>query len=382
MLKRFEVENYKNFKEKICIDFDKVGKYQFNNECISNSLISKMIIFGRNSTGKTNLGDAIADINTVLFSNINNLHDGYILNADSNKTFASFNYVFMFDNDEIQYEYRKNAHNDLTYEKMTINNKMYFECQYQKKALEFSKQLIKSSKQALVKYQNFIVNNLNYDKESVGLSFFRFLLNNTVVENNSLLRKIENYVLNMAILKNHDFIETSKTEIRHFYELLEKKDELIQFEKFLRIMGVECNITLERLPNNEKELYFKYNNQLIPFFSNASSGTLSLTYIYFHFALYHLKKTFIFLDEFDAFFHYEMAEKLVKYLQIEYRNTQIIFTSHNTNLLTNKLLRPDCLFILSRNGQLTALCDATQRELREGHNLEKMYISGEFEKYE
>ena len=45
-------------------------------------------------------------------------------------------------------------------------------------------------------------------------------------------------------------------------------------------------------------------------------------------------------------------------------------------------MRPDCLFILSSSGTLTSLCNATQRELREGHNLEKMYISGEFEKYE
>lgn len=32
-----------------------------------------------------------------------------------------------------------------------------------------------------------------------------------------------------------------------------------------------------------------------------------------------------------------------------------------------------------KKGTLTALCNATERELREGHNLEKMYISGEFE---
>ena len=57
-------------------------------------------------------------------------------------------------------------------------------------------------------------------------------------------------------------------------------------------------------------------------------------------------------------------------------------TFHNTNLMTNRLMRPDCMFILSRRGTLTALYNATIRELREGHNLEEMYISGEFEKYE
>lgn len=41
-------------------------------------------------------------------------------------------------------------------------------------------------------------------------------------------------------------------------------------------------------------------------------------------------------------------------------------------------MSPDCLFILPSEGKLTALCDATGRELREGHNLERMYISGEF----
>ena len=77
-----------------------------------------------------------------------------------------------------------------------------------------------------------------------------------------------------------------------------------------------------------------------------------------------------------------MAENVMKFLKSRYPESQIIMTSHNTNLMTNRLMRPDCLFILSRSGSLTSLCNATPRELREGHNLEKMYISGEFEKYE
>ena len=40
-------------------------------------------------------------------------------------------------------------------------------------------------------------------------------------------------------------------------------------------------------------------------------------------------------------------------------------------------MRPDCLIILLREGNLTVFSKTT---LREVHNLERMYISGEFEK--
>ena len=94
------------------------------------------------------------------------------------------------------------------------------------------------------------------------------------------------------------------------------------------------------------------------------------------------KPSLFYMDEFDAFYNYEISEKIVRYLKKNFPNSQIILTTHNTNLMTNHLMRPDCLFILSRTGKITALCDATERELREGHNLEKLYIGGEFEQYE
>ena len=77
-----------------------------------------------------------------------------------------------------------------------------------------------------------------------------------------------------------------------------------------------------------------------------------------------------------------MAEKLFNFLKNNYPDTQVVFTTHNTNLMTNRISRPDCLFILSTDGRLTSLNNATERELREGHNLANLYISGEFEDYE
>ena len=67
MLKKFEVKNFKNFKEKITMNFSEVGGYQFNTECISHNTLGKMLVYGKNATGKTNLGRAITDIKNVLF---------------------------------------------------------------------------------------------------------------------------------------------------------------------------------------------------------------------------------------------------------------------------------------------------------------------------
>ena len=62
MLKKFELKNYKNFENPLIIDFSRVGGYQFSTNCITDDTISKMLIYGKNATGKTNLGNAIVDI--------------------------------------------------------------------------------------------------------------------------------------------------------------------------------------------------------------------------------------------------------------------------------------------------------------------------------
>ena len=139
-------------------------------------------------------------------------------------------------------------------------------------------------------------------------------------------------------------------------------------------------MVIKQLPDGQNQLYFKHE-QLLPFYENASSGTIALTNLYRRFEM-GKTATVMYLDEFDAFYHYEMSENIIKFFKKKFPQCQIIMTTHNTNLMTNRFMRPDCLFILSGSGSLTALSNATVRELREGHNLEKMYISGEFERYE
>ena len=62
MLKLFEVAGFKNFKNRFSLDFSDVRDYGFNTDCVNNDLISKMIIYGKNSIGKSNIGLALFDI--------------------------------------------------------------------------------------------------------------------------------------------------------------------------------------------------------------------------------------------------------------------------------------------------------------------------------
>lgn len=215
-----------------------------------------------------------------------------------------------------------------------------------------------------------------------SLPFLRWLISNVALKNDSILIKLSNYVRRMIVISAGSAMLSRPRRIYdRFFETLEDAEKLRDLEDFFNSMGIECKLILKKLPDDQRELYFSHE-KLVPFFETASSGTIALFNLYRRLIPSLWEPSLIYLDEFDAFYHYEMAENVVKFFKKKYPKCQIIMTSHNTNLMTNRLMRPDCLFILSRTGTLTALCNATERELREGHNLEKMYISGEFEQYE
>lgn len=383
MLKKFEVSNYKNFKEPVQIIFDKIGGYQFNSECITNDNISKMIIYGRNATGKTNLGKALMDISI----NMSGAHffptqKGSYLNADSDEKFATFKYEFQFKDDKVKYIYRKFSEAELLDEELIINDNRIFYYNFETKKYDFDNLgNIEADTVNVERYlQGVDVVNTQSD-ENQTLPFLRWIINNTALKEDSILLYLEDYIKRMSMIAvGSGGMMRQRIYYEYFYEILRDNSALKDFQEFLNIMGIKCELVLESLPDGQRELYFKHK-KLVPFLETASSGTLSLINLY-RIILLGRKASMLYMDEFDAFYHYEMSENVIRFFKMKYPECQIVMTTHNTNLMTNRIMRPDCLFILSRKGTLTALCDSTERELREGHNLEKMYISGEFGKYE
>ena len=384
MLKEFALRNYKNFRDEIKINFGNVAGYQFSSDCISNGVIAKMLIYGRNATGKTNLGKAIMDIVSTMFNRPSFSRDGAFINADSAEDSARFSYTFCFDDTELIYRYTRISNQELRDEELIINGISIFKCDFVNRDYQFNNLKCVEAETANVERYTQALDGEEETVENIDLKlpFLRWLIGNVAFKNDSVLIRLSNYVRRMVMIRvGNEMPYRARIMNTAFYESLENPKRLKDLEDFINAMGIECKLALGKLPDGQRELYFAHE-KLVPFYENASSGTLALIDLYRRLIPKKWDASFIYLDEFDAFYHYEMAENVIKFFKKKYPNCQIIMTSHNTNLMNNRLMRPDCMFILSGKGSLTALCNATNRELREGHNLEKMYISGEFELYE
>lgn len=363
VLKLFEVTGFMNFKNKITLDFSAVCDYKFNTDCISNGLISKIIFYGKNSIGKSNLGLALFDIVSHLTSkNVSPRLYDYYLNADSKNDYAEFHYVFEYGSDTIDYLYKKNSKQSLIYDELTWNGILMYQYDYQKG------QGITDGIQKLAPTLNWAFHDMD--------CILKYVINNTVLDESHPLRQTLRFVTNMLWFRSLDenrYIGY-KSKSDDYYDFIFDPDTLKEFESLLHASDINENLIVKTDVDGVKRLYFDAKTPL-PFFRVAANGTKAL-YTFFYWYKTAKDVSFMFIDEFDAFYHFELAESIVSILK-KMSNTQVIMTSHNTNLLTNRIMRPDCYFILTSN-RLTSLANATTRELREGHNLEKLYMSGEF----
>ncbi len=363
MIKLFEVSGFKNFKDKITLDFSDVRDYKFNTHCITNNLISKIIVYGKNSIGKSNLGLAVFDIVSHLTSkNVTPDIYSYYLNVNSTDNFATFHYVFQFGDQIIDYNYRKDEKQMLVFEKLIMNDNMLFEYDYKRK---------KGNTEGIRE----LAPTLNWAFQETD-SILKYVINNTVLDDTHPIRQLMHFVSNMLWFRSLDenrYIGY-KSKSKDYYDFIFEENNLKELEDFLQNSGIEDNLIVRKDIDGIKRLYFDTDTPL-PFFKVASSGTKAL-YTFFYWYKTAKNVSLMFIDEFDAFYHFELAENIVAMLE-RMPKTQVILTSHNTNLLSNRIMRPDCYFILTKN-KLTSLANATDRELREGHNLEKLYMSGEF----
>ena len=262
MLKYFEVSGFKNFKDTISIDFSDVRDYRFNKHCITDNSIGKIIIYGKNSIGKSNFGLALFDIVSHLSSkNVTpGLYD-YYLNADNRKGYAEFRYIFEFGNVEMEYSYKKNQKQSIIYEKLLMDHKMIFE---------------KDAQDGIKVDLEEFAPTLNIDMIDVE-SLLKYIVVNTVIADEHPIKRLFNYVNHMLWFRSLDenrYIGY-KTKSDDYFDFIFENKTLNEFEVFLHKAGVEEDLVVKTDNDGRKRLYFDTAVPL-PFFRVASSGTKAL----------------------------------------------------------------------------------------------------------
>lgn len=372
MLAKFSVENYRSFNKKLIINFENIRDYKYNLDSLTNGILGKMLIYGKNASGKSSLGFALFDIVSLLTDKKNGSafnDDLTFLNADSDKDVARFEYIFKKDNSYITYMYEKKSFTDLTFESLTIDGELIYSYDFMNKVKNFKN------------LEKIEASHLNFEYFDNNLPILRYIAYNTAQKEDSVVRFIMDFVSRMLWFRSvdsNDYIGYT-TGIENLEEWIISHNAIKEFEDFINQMadiqlhlGV-ATINVPGMPN--KLLIEAHKNRPLIFSNIASSGTKSLE-LFFYWRKYFENVSFLFIDEFDAYYHQELAFNIIKYIK-QFSNLQSIFTTHNSSLANNSVTRPDCCFMLE-NGKLTSFADSTTRELREGHNIEKMLRAGEF----
>ncbi|MBO5026134.1 MAG: ATP-binding protein [Bacteroidaceae bacterium] len=364
MLAKFAVTNYRGFANRIEWDLTKPANYEFNTYAIKDGVIKNGIIYGPNGSGKTNFSLALFDIENHLSQKWKKF-DYYtnFIYGGQKEGLVKFEYTFLFGDKTVEYVYSKNAVGMLMTESLVVDGKVVFE----RKDKFF----------CIDKLQFPMGSNVekNLGDNANNVSIVNFLLTSYPLNANHYLLELNGFVNSMLWFRNLDIrefigLETNTTNLD---EYIINNNLLADFADFLyKVSGQRFQFVVHN--STDKQILCKIGDNEVLFHLIASTGTHSLQLLYFWMKRMN-KASFVFIDEFDAFYHFRLAFEVCK--QLFNMNCQIFASSHNTYLMTNDLLRPDCNFILNNN-KIKCLADCTDKELRFGHNIEKIYRAGAF----
>lgn len=366
MLAKFAVTNYRGFKERIEWDLSSPSNYAFNNFAVKNGIVKNGIIYGPNGSGKSNMGLAVFDIANHL-SHKWKKPDYYVnfANASNMGEVVDFEYTFKFNGTILEYAYSKRIQNSnvrIVKERLLLDGKEMLYKDEQTAKLSGSLSLPDTAIDG-------------FQKSANNISLINFLLISLPLPKGHFLLLLRYFVENMLFfrsLDNREFIGL-KEGGSNIEEYLINNGLVDEFSEFLKTVSRQDFNFAKPMPG-DKMLFCVFGETKIPFALIASTGTLNLELQFFW--LCEMKNaSFVFVDEFDAFYHHELSFAICK--QLFKGEMQTFVSTHDTFLLTNDLLRPDCFFILN-NKKIKAICDLTDKELRLGHNLEKLYRGGTF----
>lgn len=396
MILEFSVKNFLSFKEKVTFSMIANSNKELNDNYVEiggNKVLKSAAVYGANASGKSNLFKILTlvvlmlrssnsvDINAKLPLIPFKLDKGSV-NKPSEFEIkfildeTRYVYGFIADKDKIYDEYLyyyPNGRETKIFDRTNIN-----EYSYTQKDEKILREI--DTKNAQNKFFLATATNWNFDKTKAA---YNFLTNGIGTCNN------------LEILKNmaYKMYETNPDYLKDFaIDFLQKADfniedyQISQIDvpgEFLTAIPEFITKTLPDKPKAYQVLFKHKNSDNYLSIDEESLGT-QMIFAFIPFLADSLKnKKVLIIDELDKSLHPFLVQYIVEIFndaEINKNGSQLIFNTHDTNLLDLNILRRDQIWFTEKNSETgeSDLYSLSDFSVRKQENVEKGYMLGRY----
>jgi len=412
MLVNFRVENFKSFKDltEFSMEATKLKNLRESNTFDINniSLLKSAVIYGANASGKSSLLKAMETMkefieNSISIKETDNFEvQPFLLNNETAKKETFFEIEFIID--EILYRYGFNIAIDAI-----IRKEWLFQKKLQSKARE--NRLFERDEQEIILGNLFKEGRLLSEKTRENALFLSVVaqFNGVISEKILLWFKQFNHISNTRSdeFKHYSFDKLEDDKFKEkIVTLIKNADVGISDIKKKKISYEELKVDnpkLDELPSflidemkknglstiETSHIQYKEENSFNQFISfplkMESDGTQKLLALSAPIIETLITGEILVVDELDNSLHTELVQEIVKLFNSEETNpnrAQLIFTTHDTNLLNQKFFRRDQIWFTQKDiygaSELYSLIDYGKGKTRDDLVLEKNYLNGNF----
>lgn len=388
MLIQFSVGNFLSFKEQSTLSLvaSALKDIQilaedviFNIGETDLALLKSATIYGANASGKSNFIKALDFFKWYVINSSKDIQAGERVNVESFRLSSSTAeepsyFEAIFCNTEYQYRYGFEADENM------VHSEWLYQKANKKRAKEV--ELFYRDEDGFNIHSKFIIG-----KE---------LINKQMVRTNALLLSVAaqfNDAVAVEIVKwLNDTTIISGSNEKNIWDLatirlddLKMKQRIVDFSRYADL-GIE---NIEKVNNAIISMHTQYDDEgnevkliYFPFKKNESEGTIkyfSLAYPIID-ALDNGKRLII--DEFDSKMHPLLTCRIIALFnskETNPKNAQLIFTTHDTNLLSASIFRRDQIWFTQKDRfGATELYSLAEYKVRNDASFEKDYLSGKY----
>lgn len=398
MLLQFSIKNFRTFKDKatlslIASNYDKDTREDeniYSEENFGLRLLKSAVVYGANASGKSKLLDAFAFIRYFVINSSKESQKGeainvhpFLLSDDTEKEPTEFEIIFLYN--KVLYRYGFEA----TKEKI-VSEWLYYKPKTKEVELFYregsnfythSRSFVKGgtvAKEGLVRDNALLVSVAAQFNETTAISVLDWFEKNAIISGlydgeyrDNTINKLNNLVDKVRILK---FLKAADVGIEGL-ELLKIESGKFKDNPFSTVLVIKN----------------KYQNKTkigtVNFFLSLdeSEGTRKYFYILGPVLDTLEKGGVLIVDELDSKLHPNLVCKIVSLFnskEFNKKNAQLIFNTHDTNLLSSGLFRRDQIWFTNKDkfgeAKLYSLADFKSDEVRKTEPFEDNYIMGKY----